>query len=414
MTGSALGQGLALLLSPIITRLFTPEDFSAFEQYAFLLSVFTVVVTGKYEFAIMHPQHRDDARHLAGLAMRIALYVCGVMLIVLLFTSGMIAEYVHHESLKYLLWTLPFVLVAIAVFNIVNFWFSREKNYKIAARSKLLYSAAGEPVKVAAGWLQTGAGGLIVGTAIGHFVAAWYSWKKFKLHEPKTFFHLSKEKLKSLGREHGDYPRYAIWGGVLNNLAQWAHVAVFTFFYGEKALIPIGLIALSRRIFFNPLGILSSSYGQVFYQRISEIESPFELRDFYLKNLSRFLIFASVMVFIVQILPENSIGFIFGNAWTDALIYLKILSYWYALNFVIGTLSFIFYRLQLQWYTLLVDIFHFLIVIAAFWWAWAHGMDELQAVKAMVWAKVFYLFLNGCAVIYFLNRNCRRNKNAAI
>jgi len=410
MTGSVLGQGLALLLSPVLTRLFSPSDFSAFEQYAFLLSVFGVVVTGKYEFAIMHPGTKEDARHLAALAMRIALYVCAIMLFILAFTSGYIADYVHHESLKYVLWTLPFALLAVAMFNIVNFWFSREKNYKIAATSRLLYSTAGEPVKVAAGWLQTGVGGLVVGTLLGHLTAAWYSWIKFKSNEPLTFFKLSKEKLRKLAKEHGDYPRYAMWGGILNNLAQWAHVAVFTFFYGEKALIPIGLIALSRRIFFNPLGILSTAYGQVFYQRISEIESPFELRDFYLKNLFRFLGLAAFLVLIVQILPSNSIGFIFGNEWTDALIYLKILSYWYALNFVIGTLSFIFYRLQLQWYTLIVDIFHFVIVIAAFWFAWSHGMNELQAVKAMVWAKVIYLFLNGIAVIYFLNRNCKRIK----
>ena len=408
MTGTALGQGLALLLSPIITRLFSPTDFSTFEQYAFLLSVFGVVITGKYEFAIMHPGNRYDARHIAALALRVAVISCCVILIILAFVSGSISELAHNENLQYWLWTLPIALMAIAMFNVVNFWFSREKNYKVAAYSKMIYSASGEPIKMITGWMQMGAGGLIVGTVAGHIAAAWYAWRKFVASEPLSVFKgLSRKRMKELAHEHGDYPRYAVWGGVLNNLAQWAHVAVFTFFYGEKALIPIGLIALSRRIFFNPLGILSTSYGQVFYQRISEIESPTELRDFYLKNLFRFLGFAAVMVLIVQLLPHNTLGFIFGESWYEALAYLKILSYWYALNFVIGTLSFIFYRLNLQWYTLVVDIFHFLIVIAAFWFAWSSGMNELDAVKAMVWAKVIYLILNGCAIIYFLNRNCK-------
>lgn len=410
MTGSILGQGLALLVSPLLTRLFSPEDFSAFEQYALLLSVFTVVITGRYEFAIMHPESKEDARHIAALAIRLALKICGVMLLLLLIFPAHIAHYLHHDQLKWWLWTLPLALFAIAIFNTTNLWFSREKEYKIAATSKMLYSFTGEPIKIFAGWFRTGSAGLIGGTVFGHLAAAWYSWKKFVKSESKRFTQLDKTKLKALAAEYADYPRYAVWGGILNNLAQWAHVAVFTVFYGEKAIIPIGMIALSRRIFFNPLGILSTSYGQVFYQKISGIVSPVELRNFYIKNLLRFLAIAAFLVLVVQMLPTNTLGIIFGEKWTGALPYLQILSYWYALNFAISTLSFIFYRLQLQWLTLAADIFHFVIVIAAFWFASSTGMDEMGAIRMMVYAKVFYLLLNGFVVIGFLQRNCRPTK----
>jgi len=405
MTGTALGQGLALLLSPFITRLFDPSQFSIFEQYAFLLSLFTVVITGRYEAAVMHPKEREDARHIVGLSLRIAVKICATMMVVAL--GMLVYSHINNstDSLILWLWTLPVALFAIAIFNTVNFWFSREKRYGVAATSKLLYSASGEPVKILFGWIKPTVGGLIGGTVIGHIVAAVYSWINFKKNEPNGIKHLSKEKMQALAIEHKDYPIYSVAGGVLNNLAQWAHVAVFIFFYGEKALIPIGFIALSRRIFFNPLGILSYSYGQVFYQRISSIEDAVELRGFFLKNLLRMLLFGAAMVAIVQLLPANSLGIIFGEKWTDALVYLKILSYWYALNFAISTLSFIFNRLKLQWYTLVADITHFIVVILAFWLAWKTGADEIGAVKAMVMAKVIYLVLNGAAVIYFLNRN---------
>lgn len=411
MTGTALGQGLALLLSPIITRLFDPSQFSIFEQYAFLLSIFTVVVTGRYEAAVMHPKAKEDARHIVGLSIKIALRVCTVML--LLAVAILFYSYCNNSTNELVnwIWTLPVALFAIAVFNTVNFWFSREKHYGVAATSRLLYSASGEPVKVLFGWIKPTVGGLIGGTVIGHCAAAIYSWRQFIKSEPKGLRFLSKEKIKALAIEHKDYPLYSVAGGVLNNLAQWAHVAVFIFFYGEKALIPIGFIALSRRIFFNPLGILSYSYSQVFYQRISGIEDAIELRSFFLKNLARMLLFASAMVTIVQMLPANSLGIIFGEKWTDALAYLKILSYWYALNFAISSLSFIFNRLKLQWYTLVADVAHFIVVIFAFWWAWETGTDEIGAVKAMVVAKVIYLILNGAAVIYFLNRNIIKSKS---
>src|SRR5690606_30751499 len=113
-----------------------------------------------------------------------------------------------------------------------------------------------------------------------------------------------------------------------------------------------------------------SSYSQVFYQRISIIDDARELRRFFIENFLRILAFATVMVIIVQLLPKHSLGIIFGASWADALVYLKILSYWYGLNFAISTLSFIFNRLKLQWYTLVADITHFAVVIIAFWTAW--------------------------------------------
>ncbi len=377
-----------------------------------LLSILSVVVTGKYEFAIMHPENKEDARHIAALATRVAIVSCLVLLIGTTFLSDLIGSLAHNPQLSVWLWTLPIAVFLLAFFNIINYWFSRKKTYAVAAKAKLIYSATGEPVKLAMGLLNSGFGGLIAGTIVGNFVATAYSWFKFRESEPLLFKKLSKAKLTELASQHKDYPIFAVPAAVLNNLAQWAHVAVFIYFYGEKALIPIGLIALSRRIFFNPLGMLSTSYGQVFYQRISEIQSGEELRDYYTKNFIRFSAFAAILAGIVQILPDNTLGFIFGEAWSEGMTYLRILSYWYALNFVIGTLSFVIYRLGRQWYTLAIDSFHFVIVIAAFWLAKTNGMDEFGAVKTMVWAKVVYLVLNAMAVFYFLNQNCKKEKTA--
>ena len=411
MTGTALGQGIALLLSPLLTRVFSPSDFAMFEQYFMLLSILSVVVTGKYEFAIMHPDNKEDARHIAALATRVAVLSCAVLLVLIVLLHELIAGFAHNPQLAYWLLTLPIAVFCVAFFNIINYWFSRKKEYTVAATAKLVYSATGEPIKLSMGFLGAGFSGLITGTILGNLIATVYSWIKFKQSEPQTFQNLSKAKLKLLATEHKNYPRFAAPAAVLNNLAQWAHVAVFIFFYGEKALIPIGLIALSRRIFFNPLGILSTSYGQVFYQRISEIQSAVELKNYYTKNFLRFSAFAAILVLVVQLLPENTLGVVFGKDWSEALVYLKTLSFWYALNFVIGTLSFVIYRLGKQWYNLAIDAFHFVIVILAFWLAWLNGLDELDAVKAMVWAKVVYLVLNAMAVFYFLNKNCRKERS---
>ena len=47
--GSALGQGVVVLSSPILTRLYTPQDFGALAVYIALISILSSVVSCRYE-----------------------------------------------------------------------------------------------------------------------------------------------------------------------------------------------------------------------------------------------------------------------------------------------------------------------------------------------------------------------------
>ena len=407
MAGTLIGQALVFVLAPFLTRLFTPEDFTLLEQYTMLVTVLSVVVTGKYEFAIMHPKEQNDARHIAGLALKVAFYSCVVLSVLVLFLAKDISYWLMNESIAIYLWTLPIVLFFTAVFNVFNYWFSRLKQYKIAAHSKVLSAVSSEPVKIATGFGDWGPSGLIFSTVIGSIAAGSYAFWKFLKSEPEGLKNLSNERMKALAVLHKDYPMFSIWGSVLNRLAQWAHVGIFTLYYGLAA---VGFMALCRRIFMAPLNVVSNSYSQVFFQRISEIEDPKELRALYYKVLFRFLIVAAGMVFIVQMLPSNTMGFIFGEAWGNSFMYLKYLIYWFALNFVTSSLAFITYRINMQRVGLFLDALHFALAIAAVYLAHIWGMNELEATKFLVISKVIYFSFNILVVLFFLERYARKNQ----
>ena len=82
MTGTTLAQVIGLMLAPVVTRFFTPEDFSVLEQFSMFMNILVVVVTGKYEFAIMQPAEKESARHLVALTIRIAAVSCVVLFII--------------------------------------------------------------------------------------------------------------------------------------------------------------------------------------------------------------------------------------------------------------------------------------------------------------------------------------------
>ena len=406
MAGTVIGQALVFILAPFITRLFTPEDFTLLEQYTMIVTVLSVVVTGKYEFAIMHPKDQNDARHIAGLALKVAFYSCVVLSMFFLFLAKEFSYLLMNEPIRIYLWTIPIVLFFTAVFNVFNYWFSRLKQYKVAANSKVLSAVSSEPIKIATGYGAWGPSGLVFSTVIGSIAAGVYAFWKFLKSEPEGLKNLSKERMKALAVLHKDYPLFSIWGSVLNRLAQWAHVGIFTLYYG---LVAVGFMALCRRIFMAPLNVVSNSYSQVFFQRISEIEDPKELRALYYKVLFRFLLAAAGMVFLVQMLPANTMGFIFGAAWGSSFLYLKYLIYWFALNFVTSSLAFITYRINMQRVGLFLDALHFVLAIAAVYLAHHWGMNELEATKFLVISKVIYFSFNILVVLFFLERYTRKN-----
>ena len=60
LTGSVIAQFIPLLLTPILSRLFSPEEFGLFAFYISIITLFSAIATGRYELAILLP--KDDKK----------------------------------------------------------------------------------------------------------------------------------------------------------------------------------------------------------------------------------------------------------------------------------------------------------------------------------------------------------------
>lgn len=385
MAGTVIGQVIAFGFTPILSRLFTPDDFTTLEQFTMIMSIAVVVITGKYEFAIMHPKEDRDARQLVILSATLALIGSLAFVIIGIIFSEAIGEYYQNPTLGKYFWMLGPALLGLAIFNITNYWFSRKKQYQNAAISKIYNAAAGEPIKWLAGVQQWGTIGLISGTVMGYLLSGIYSGYKYIQDQGQKCMDIEWERMKEQGRIHKDFPLFSIWGSILNRTAQWAHVGIFTHFYGLAA---IGFMALCRRIMFAPLNVVSSSYSQVFFQKISETENVIELKKIYYKALIQFSILASFMIIFVWLLPENTMGVLFGANWYQSIFYLRVLSFWFAFNFITSSLSFITLRIQMQKIALIIDILHFILIYSSILLSYYLKFDEMQAVQIFVCSKV--------------------------
>ncbi|MEY2763688.1 MAG: hypothetical protein RLZZ205_112, partial [Bacteroidota bacterium] len=160
MAGTVMGQVIVLAFTPILSRIYSPEDFTTLEQFIMILNIAVVVITGKYEFAIMHPKKNEEARYIVILSTILALIGSCIFAVFGIFFSNEIAQYYNNSSMGNYFWLLGPSLFGFALFNITNYWFSRQKKYQYAASSKILNASAGEPIKYTLGFLHHNNGGL--------------------------------------------------------------------------------------------------------------------------------------------------------------------------------------------------------------------------------------------------------------
>ncbi|MBZ0251999.1 MAG: oligosaccharide flippase family protein, partial [Candidatus Methylomirabilis sp.] len=69
---TALSQGLVVLASPALTRLYEPADFGALAVFVSLISALVVVGTGRYELATPLPDSDEEAAQVLALALGFA------------------------------------------------------------------------------------------------------------------------------------------------------------------------------------------------------------------------------------------------------------------------------------------------------------------------------------------------------
>src|SRR5258708_29582360 len=99
LTGSAVGQLASVLLSPILTRLYSPQQLGILSVYTAILAILVVVASLRYELALPLVASEEEAINLMA--------VCGCALIASTVTVA-VAAFAFPEDLLKSLWPNPF------------------------------------------------------------------------------------------------------------------------------------------------------------------------------------------------------------------------------------------------------------------------------------------------------------------
>ncbi len=355
MTGTTIAQAIPIAISPILTRIYTPEDFGVFALFIAITSIFATIANGRYELAIMLPQKDEDAINIFALGFIITVVMSLLLLVIVTLFNNSITEIFNNEAISFWLYFIPLIVFFIGLFNILNYFNNRTKQYKDIAQATIIKSIVLAVVQLSIGLLKDGAAGLISGQIISSLFANMRLLKNI-IQDKILLRKISKIKIIALAKEYKDFPKYQAPHAILNSFSSNIPIYLFSSFFSATV---IGFYALSTRIIFTPLIIIAGSSAKVYNQKISQLHNEdSDTYSFTIRLLKSLFKKITIPFLLTIIFAPDIFSFVFGSSWREAGIYTQLLSPWLFMVFFVTTISFIPSLLNLQKKALSLEVIY--------------------------------------------------------
>ena len=322
VSGTAIAQAVSILFLPVLSRLYSPEQFGLFAIYLSCFNIVALISTAGYENAITIPKSNREASRLVFLVILIS-FLASVLLYLLIVLFGKeVSTSIGNDNLYIWLWFLPLTVTATSTFKAIQFWCNRQKDYKAMASSRVLNSVSTVTFNLLLG-VSNVFGGMIIGTLIGQSTsAAWLLRKKFReilvSNESSSFTSLSQT-----AKKYSHFPLYIAPSQLVGVGAQQLPVFVMAIVYSPTVL---GYYYLANRLILLPASLVASAIGDVYRQRISEAyRENGHFTKIYKSTLKVSVLISLPPLAFLAVLSPTIFEFFLGEAWRSAGEYAQII-----------------------------------------------------------------------------------------
>lgn len=333
MTGTVIAQLLTIAFSPVISRLYSPEEFGLFTIVGSIYSIVVLIAGGRYEVALMVPKRNVDAINLLALS----LFVNVGFLILAYFILGVLPYFGVVNKLGVWYYSLPLFVFFVGFGQSFLAWSNRRKKYRSIVNYRISQSVLNNIFPIANSTIKLPYNGLLLGYLFSAIVSLGVIFIQLK----SDFYYIRKairfNRMMYVAKEYARFPLVNSFQALLDALQINGLIYVISFLFGNYE---VGIFSLAIRILFVPVGFIGSSIAQVFYQ-----EATATLHD---KNQLWPLIRRTIKMNSLLILPvlvvllvagPQLFGFVYGDKWVNAGVYAQYLCAWICIDFVRVPLS---------------------------------------------------------------------------
>ncbi len=344
-SGTAIGQFLVVLSSPILTRIYTPADLGALAVYASVLGLFSVVSSLRYEQSIALPEDSSEASSTVVLSLAMLVGTSTLLLLSVWLVVPKLPLPAPWEVARPLLWLLPFSVFAVGLYQTLSVWAIRTKEFGILAGTAWRQGLAGAVTQILLGMFGLGATGLIVGQVIGQSSGVVSLSRLIGRSHGFLAAEVDRRSIFAAAKRYKRFPLYSTWSGLLLVAGTSVPVALIAILFGP---VSTGFYSLGLRALQTPLRTLGNAVSQVFLAESPRAARDGSLVSLVLPALSRLSAIASPIAVILASSGAPLAQFAFGLGWREAGIFIQWLTPWVFLTMVTSPLAPLFTTLERQ------------------------------------------------------------------
>lgn len=336
--GTAAGQAIVVLSSPIITRLYTPGDFGTLAAYAALVNLVAVIASLRFDSAILLPENDEDAANVFALALLTTALLTLASATVVALAGEPLLLLLRVPELIPVRWTFPLSVFAIGVLQSLSYWATRRSSYRVVAQTKVAQGASAVTAQISLGLLSFGPVGLIVGHVLGQTAGATALARNALSRSGDELSSVTRRGILAASRAYARHAAIATPGGLLNTAGLVMPALLLPNLNGVEAA---GWFALAQRIIGTPLKLITGSVAQVYFPEAARLahSDPDALLKLFLRSSRVLAAIALAPISIVIAFGPLLLGVIFGEQWTTAGHLARLLSIAYLGQAVVSPLT---------------------------------------------------------------------------
>ncbi|PLY10476.1 MAG: translocase [Arcobacter sp.] len=394
LTGTTISQAIPVAISPILTRIYSPEDFGLLAIYISIVTILATVIAGAYDFAIVLPKHDKDVIPLLQLSFLITSIISIIVLVIVTLFNNEIMILLNNKEIGIWLYFLPLSIFLMGIYQTISFWLNRHKYYKQIATTRVIQSGTTAFFQLLMGVLTITISGLITGRIIGQVFSTWVILRIFFKKKKILIRRFQQNKIYALAKRYKRFPLYETWSNLLNSSSTEVPVILITSLFSIKTA---GFYALANRILLLPLSLLGSSIGQVFLQKASETRKDIVQLKLITQSIFSKLVYIGVLpIGIIMIFGDVIFAFIFGNEWKISGEFSQVLALWLFFVFITSPLSNLLIVLEKQKESLFFNILIFISRISSIIFGFIFLEDAYLTVALFgIVGTIFWIFLCG-------------------
>lgn len=337
MTGTTIAQAIPIAISPILTRIYSPEDFGLLAIYVSIATLLSVIATGRYEMAIMLPKKDEDSINLVFLSIIICISLSFFSLIVIIILHQKIINLLNAPEISTWLYLIPITVLMTGFYNTFNYWSNKKKHYKRLSSSRVLQSLSVGSSNLTLGLNNIANGSLILSQVLGQSIATLVLGKLIYNEDKNKLNKLNKLKIFALAKKYKKFPLINMFHAFINILKDNIVNIFIALKYSQATL---GYYYFMIKLMKLPASLIGASIGQVFYRTATEeYNRTKDIQNLVITLTIKLFIISLPPILILYIYSEDIFSMVFGENWIIAGSYAKAISPYIFFHFLASPLA---------------------------------------------------------------------------